>query len=118
IIAEELPQEASEERFSHFRLAADLARELIPGEHYNVDRKLRRITLTARGRERLEAMSAGLSGFWAGPRRREELMIQALNARELFAAGDDYIVRDGEAVIVDRSTGRILEGRQWQLGLH
>jgi preprotein translocase subunit SecA len=118
IIAEELPSEATEERFSHFRLAADLARELTPGDHYDVDHKLRRITLTPRGRDKLERVSKGLSPFWTGPRRREELMIQALNARELFTAGDDYIVRGAEIVIVDRSTGRILEGRQWQLGLH
>ncbi len=118
IIAEDVPQEATLERFSHYRLAAELASRLGAGEHYIVDRKLRRITLTDRGRAALGEITEGLAPFWAGPRRREELMVQALTARELFRAGDDYIIRDGKVVIVDRSTGRILEGRQWQLGLH
>src|SRR5690606_8795683 len=50
------------------------------------------------------------------------LVQQALAATELYRRDDDYIVREGkngrEVVIVDRSTGRVLEGRQWQLGVH
>ncbi|MFG0283171.1 MAG: hypothetical protein ACF8R7_02015 [Phycisphaerales bacterium JB039] len=118
IIAAEVPPEATEEQFGHFRLGAELAGKLRAGEHYNVDRKLHRVVLTERGRTALGEMAEGLPPFWAGPRRREELMVQAISARELYHQGDDYIIRDGEVVIVDRSTGRLLEGRQWQLGLH
>jgi preprotein translocase subunit SecA len=70
------------------------------------------------GRVKLSERAAGLPPFWAGPRRREELLLQALTAKELYRREDDYIVRDEKVVIVDRSTGRVLEGRQWQLGLH
>ncbi len=45
-------------------------------------------------------------------------MRTALVAKEVQILGDDYIIRDGKIEIVDRSTGRVLEGRQWQMGLH
>jgi preprotein translocase subunit SecA len=63
-------------------------------------------------------MAARLPPFWSGPRRREEIVVVALTAKELYLKGDDYIVKDGQVVIVDRSTGRILPGRQWQMGIH
>src|SRR5690606_13830407 len=99
----------------HYRLAAQLAARLTPGEDYTADRRLRHVALTDAGREKLAGWAELLPPFWSGPRRREELITQAISARELHVRGDDYIVKDGKVVIVDRSTGRILEGRQWQL---
>jgi preprotein translocase subunit SecA len=116
IIAEhdEHPHAAAE----HYRLAADLARQMTPGEHFTVDERMRLVRLTDAGRSWLARRAGGLPPFWAGPRRREELITTALTARVIYARGDDYIVQDGKVVIVDRSTGRVLPGRQWQLGLH
>src|SRR5690606_1668810 len=106
----------------HYRLAAEVARSLESDRDYRVLLRERRVLLTERGRGRVAEMADGLPPFWAGPRRREELVQQALAAKELYRRDDDYIVREGkngpEVVIVDRSTGRILEGRQWQLGVH
>lgn len=105
----------------------ELARALEPGEHYAADVRTHRVNLTRAGRERLAQLvqdpARGLPSFWAGPRRREELVVQALSAIVLHKRDDDYILRTNdkgqrEVVIVDRSTGRVLEGRQWQLGLH
>lgn len=97
---------------------ASLARSLIEGDHYVVDTRLRRVRLTSSGREALGGLATGLPPFWRGPRRREELVTQALTALKLFSKDDEYVVVDGKVQIVDPSTGRILEGRQWQLGLH
>ncbi len=102
----------------HYAIGAEVARELKAGEHYTVDVRQRIVRLTDSGRERLSEIAARLPSFWSGPRRREELVIQALHAKEVYKPGEDYVVRDGEVLIVDRSTGRILKGRQWQLGLH
>ncbi|MFI4916522.1 MAG: hypothetical protein ACIAS6_08470 [Phycisphaerales bacterium JB060] len=105
----------------------ELARALDPDRHYVADVRAHRVTLTRAGRERLAELARDpgrrLPAFWAGPRRREELVVQALSALVLHRRDDDYIVRTSsegqrEVVIVDRSTGRVLEGRQWQLGLH
>ncbi|MEQ9097243.1 MAG: hypothetical protein RIE32_13390 [Phycisphaerales bacterium] len=105
----------------------ELARALDPDRHYVADVRTHRVSLTKAGRQRLAELvqdeARRLPAFWAGPRRREELVVQALSALVLHRRDDDYIVRQNtkgqrEVVIVDRSTGRVLEGRQWQLGLH
>ncbi len=102
----------------HYRIAADLAARMTAGEHFTVDERMRLVRLTDAGRSWLAERAGGLPPFWAGPRRREELITTALTARVIYSRGDDYIVQDGKVVIVDRSTGRVLPGRQWQLGLH
>lgn len=117
IIGEDTPG-VGEDRDLHYRLAAKLAAELEPGRDYFADARMRKVHLTDAGRERLARAAPMLPPFWAGPRRREELMVQALTARALYSRDDDYIVREGKIVIVDKSTGRILDGRQWQLGVH
>lgn len=103
---------------AHYRAAAVAARTMRPREDYEVDARLHRVRLTARGRERLETLASDFPEFWSGPRRREELVVQAVSAIELYRLGDDYIIQDGQIVIVDRSTGRVLSGRKWQLGVH
>lgn len=127
IIALPAPDGMGVDTMDHFAAGLGLARELEETRHYIADARAHRVSLTRAGRERLAEMAAdpvrGLPPFWAGPRRREELVVQALNALVLHRRDDDYIVRKDahgkhEVVIVDRSTGRVLEGRQWQLGLH
>jgi preprotein translocase subunit SecA len=118
IIATAPPAEAAEEKTRHFRLAARIALGLESGRDYTVDQRLQRVDLTSAGRERLAGAAEELPPFWAGPRRREELITRALTAQELHKRDDDYVVVDGKVIIVDRSTGRMLDGRQWQLGVH
>lgn len=103
---------------AHYKTAAELAGLLRKGEDYKVLEQAHRIDLTEAGRRKLAQRAHGLPAFWAGPHRREELVNQALCAVEFHRRDDDYIVRDEKVVIVDRSTGRVLEGRQWQFGLH
>ncbi|MBS0197931.1 MAG: prepilin peptidase [Planctomycetes bacterium] len=111
--------EADEGAAKHYLMAAELARQMAQGEHYIADERLRHVKLTEAGRDKLTEAARTLPPFWAGPRRREELMIRALTAKDLHQRGRDYIVNEeGKVVIVDRSTGRVLPGRQWQLGLH
>lgn len=118
IIGMDRPREERDEAMHHHRVAAAIAQQLREGEHFEVDRRLRKVRLTNAGRDEIAAHAGELPAFWAGPMRREELLVQALSARTLYLLGEDYVVREGEVVIVDRSTGRILEGRQWQLGVH
>ena len=102
----------------HYADAAAIAGRLAPVADYVVDARARLVRLTPAGRDCLAAWSRTLPPFWSGPRRREELIVQALTAKELYRPGEDYIVKDGEVLIVDRSTGRALPGRKWQLGIH
>ena len=95
-----------------------VARVLRADEHYTVDRRNRTVELTVGGREAIAAACRDFGPFWSGPRRREEVVRRAISAHALHERDDDYVVLDGEVVIVDRSTGRLLRGRQWQQGLH
>ena len=98
--------------------AFEIARGWTIGREYTADHRLRSVSLTPHGITTLAQQSSRLPPFWAGPRRREELLLQALTAKELYRLGEDYVIADGKIMIVDRSTGRLLPGRQWQLGLH
>ncbi len=117
IIGADTGQE-DESAVAHYRVAAQIAAALTEREDYEVDARLHRVRMTARGREKLDARAGEFPAFWSGPRRREELLVQALSALALYRLGDDYIIQDGQIVIVDRSTGRVLAGRKWQLGVH
>ncbi len=103
---------------SHHLAACRIAADLTPGTDYLVEKRLRHATFTDAGRAKLAARAHALPAFWAGPRRREELVQRAVLAREMYTPGEDYIVHDGAVKIIDRSTGRVLPGRQWQLGMH
>ncbi|MEM9661536.1 MAG: hypothetical protein AAF937_04415 [Planctomycetota bacterium] len=107
----------------HHKVAASLARDFALGVDYTLDRRARHIALTESGRSRLAEAADHLPEFWSGGHRREELMRTALTAKELMIRGDDYIIKrsgkgEESVEIVDRSTGRVLTGRRWQLGLH
>ncbi|MEO1235695.1 MAG: translocase, partial [Planctomycetota bacterium] len=97
---------------------AERARELEKGEHFKVDPKHRDLELTAAGRRRVDELCADLQGPWRGQRFRREMMHQALTARHLFLAGDQYVVQEGKVVIIDEATGRLMPDRTWRAGLH
>jgi preprotein translocase subunit SecA len=70
------------------------------------------------GLRKLEELSEPLSGVWRGPRRREQLVRQALTALHVFGRDKHYLVRDGKVVIIDENTGRLMPDRSWEQGLH
>lgn len=100
------------------RVAARLADDLIERVHYRVLPAYREIELTRDGERHLESRTAGFDGIWRAPRRREELVIQALVARHFFRRGDQYVIdEEGKIVIVDEFTGRTMADRTWKQGL-
>jgi len=103
---------------SHLATAARLAKALNLDRHYKVAERLRQVSLTDEGRAVIASSAHWFPAFHAGKRRREALVTQALVARELYELDRDYVIREGKIEIVDRSTGRVLPGRMWELGLH
>jgi len=97
------------------RNALALARQL-SSDHYRIDKD--GTELTDAGIDHLETLSASLGGVWRGPRRREHLVCQALNALHVFQRDKHYLVRDGKVVIIDENTGRLMPDRSWEQGLH
>ena len=95
-----------------------------PGD-YTVDEKTRQVFLTERGHEKVEKLLAehglikeGESLYDAANIRLLHYLNAALRARALYHRDVDYIVKDGEVVIVDEFTGRVMPGRRWSEGLH
>ncbi len=92
---------------------------------YTIDEKAKQIYLTERGQIRIEEImneqgliEDGDSLFSAGNITLLHHVMAALRAHKLFQKDVDYIVKDGEIVIVDEHTGRTMEGRRWSEGLH
>jgi preprotein translocase subunit SecA len=93
-------------------------------EHYEVDEKQRTVTLTEKGNERVEEIlrESGLlregTLYDAQNVTTVHHVNQALRAHKLFTRDKDYIVRNGEVVIIDEFTGRMMPGRRYSEGLH
>ncbi|MEO0514624.1 MAG: hypothetical protein AAF086_04940 [Planctomycetota bacterium] len=101
-----------------FVQAAQLADAFEVRKDFTVDRQFRDIRLTLRGRDKVAQVTEPLGGLWTGQRRAEEMIVQALTARELYVAGVQYVVQENKVVIVDESTGRLMPDREWRDGLH
>jgi len=91
---------------------------LVDKTDYEVDEKHRQATLTESGVAKAEK-HLGLENLY-DPANMEYIhhVYQALKAHTLFKLDRDYVVKDGEVVIVDEFTGRLMPGRRWSDGLH
>jgi len=98
--------------------AYGIAGFLEPETDYRVDKKYKEITLTPAGIKQVEDHATLLQGIWHGPGRREELVKQALTAREFYRRDHQYVVQDDKVAIVDEFTGRLMPNRTWRHGLH
>lgn len=101
-----------------YETALKLARGLAPGLDFSLDGRERSIRLTSQGKIALATRTRDLRGIWSGPRRREELVRQALTALYLFHRDIQYLVRDEKVQIIDEYTGRVMGDRSWEQGLH
>jgi preprotein translocase subunit SecA len=98
--------------------AREVADELQAERDFRVDIQFRDIDFTDAGRARIEALTHRLPAVWHAPERRDDLIRQALSARELYLRDRHYIVQDGKIEILDENTGRVMPGRSWSYGLH
>jgi len=101
-----------------YRQAMQLAARLVPDAEFETDARHREARLTGRGKQALESLASGLRGVWSNRLQREALVCQALGALYLFESGRHYLVRDGQVLIVDENTGRVMPDRSWEHGLH
>src|SRR5579885_601381 len=85
---------------------------------YTVDEKFRSVALTEEGSLKVEKL-LGLSNMYDAVNMEINHHVQqALKAHVLFQRDRDYVVKDGEVIIVDEFTGRLMPGRRWSDGLH
>jgi preprotein translocase subunit SecA len=98
-------------------IGSDTQRSILTGD-YSVDEKHRNITVTDKGWEHVEQL-LGIGNIadpenWALKHHVET----AIKAHALYHRDVEYVVKDGEVIIVDEFTGRLMPGRRWSDGLH
>ncbi len=95
-----------------------ISRLLKPGLHFEVKEKERTCHLNDEGVREAEKI-AGIESFYTpGNMEWPHLIDNSLKAHHLYRKDRDYVVMNGEIVIVDEFTGRLMTGRQWSDGLH
>jgi len=108
---------AEEATDTYFKFA-DIVNTLEENIDYNVDEKMRASTLTEAGIKKVE-QKLGVDNIYAeGGMSMVHHIEQALRARALFKRDRDYVVENGEVIIVDEFTGRKMPGRRYNEGLH
>jgi preprotein translocase subunit SecA len=108
----------AEQATSKYYIADKVARQLKKGTHFEVKEKEHLIILTDEGQEEAQRL-VGVDDFYTGANMDWPHHIdQALRAHYLYHRDKEYVVKDGEIVIVDEFTGRLMPGRTWSDGLH
>ncbi|MBK7597539.1 MAG: preprotein translocase subunit SecA [Acidobacteria bacterium] len=109
---------ASDDSTSKYYEANDVIPKLTREVDYQVDEKQHRATLTESGIEKAEKILGYGNIFDPANMEILHCLNQSLIAHSLYYRDKNYIVRDGEVVIVDEFTGRVMSGRRWSDGLH
>ena len=108
----------SREDISIYPRFAALVPRLREEEDYTVDAKAKAVSLTESGIEKIER-ALGIDNIYSPENfRLTRYMEAALKAHILYKRDQHYVVKDGEVIIVDDFTGRLMTGRRWSDGLH
>ncbi len=101
-----------------YNVANKLVGNLLEEKHYEIEIKSKQVTLTEEGVTKIEELS-GIANLY-DPQNIELVhhVQQALRAHVIMKRDVDYVVRNGQIIIVDEFTGRLMTGRRWSDGLH
>ncbi|MEZ7890805.1 MAG: preprotein translocase subunit SecA [Candidatus Wallbacteria bacterium] len=95
-----------------------IAKQLRREVDFQVDEKSKTVSITEEGVARVEKLCNISNWYDPGNIKNVHLLHQALKANNLFKLDRDYVVKDGEVIIVDEFTGRLMFGRRYSEGLH
>ena len=107
----------AEESADKYLQFARLVPRLKPEEDYIVDVKFKQVAITEAGTDKMEGW-LGVENMFADDFSLARHLEQALKAEVLYKKDKEYVVKDGEVIIVDEFTGRLMPGRRWSEGLH
>ena len=91
---------------------------LTAGDDYTVDEKMKSVAILPAGIDKIEKLSGIGDLYSAGNIQLAHYLEECLKAKALFIKDRDYVVKDGEIIIVDQFTGRLMHGRRYSGGLH
>jgi len=106
-------EESADKYIQFSRLVPRLSAE----EDYVVDEKFKQVAITEAGTDKMERW-LGVENMFDDDFSLARHLEQALKAEVLYKRDRDYVVKDGDVVIVDEFTGRLMPGRRWSEGLH
>ncbi len=109
------PDSESTEMYGQFAMLVPRLKE---NEDYNIDEKLKSVMLTSEGIEKMEKWLGIGNIYETNKVSYVHHLEQALKANVLFQLDKEYVIKDGEIVIVDEFTGRLMPGRRYSEGLH
>ena len=109
------PDEESSKWYQDF---ARVIPQLKPEDDYKVDEKDRAATLTESGIAKVERIMGMENIYEEKGIKYLHHLEQALRAQALYKSDRDYVVKDGQVIIIDEFTGRLMPGRRWSGGLH
>lgn len=113
LIISGVPTDADTKRYMEFAAAV---KDLEEDKDYVIDHKSRTVNLTEEGIVRVES-NLGIDNLWVDYSTAYHIE-NALKAKAMFVRDDKYLVKNGEVLIVDEFTGRVLKGRRYSEGLH
>ena len=103
---------------TRYAKAERISRQLTKGKHFEVNEKEHSAHLTDDGIRAAEQLAGVESFYTAGHMEWPHLIDNSLKAHHLYKRDVNYVIKDGEIVIVDEFTGRLMPGRNWSDGLH
>lgn len=109
------PDESSSE---YYKIMAKAVTVLNEGEDYTVDEKLKSVEITQIGIDKIEKKTGIANLYDAANLKLVHYLEESLKAKALFVRDRDYVVKEGEIIIVDQFTGRLMQGRRYSGGLH
>ena len=107
----------AEDATDKYAKANEIAQKLVKNKDFSVDEKDKNIQLTEKGVNHVESLLQ-ITNLYGEHADWVHFLDQALRAWHLYEKDVDYIVREGEIVIVDENTGRLMEGRRYSNGMH
>lgn len=118
LIISALPTEEEKIAVECYRWSAKVAGEFEDEEHYDYDHEKQSVELTAEGRQLVRSLPKPPAMDAVGMFTIYEYAERAIKVNRAFTLDRQYVVREGEIVIVDEYTGRLSEGRKWRDGIH
>lgn len=118
LVISAIPGEAEKVAVACHRWAANSESEFEEDHHFEYDHDKKSVELTVSGRLLVRQVPKPKLLDTVGLVDLYDYVERAIKVKRDFHSGQHYVIRDGEVVIVDESTGRIAEGRKWSYGIH
>lgn len=118
LIISAIPGEAQQRAVACFKWAAEMAKKFEEEKHYDYDHEKRSVELTFPGRQLVRVIPKPIELGPVGLVDIYQYIERAIKVSREFHLHQQYVIHDGEIVIVDEFTGRLAEGRKWSGGIH